>query len=138
MTRRDCSSSGTAGSADAGQRSRADLIACQVAEAQQHVVDCVNRAGVKSLGQQLQFGLDALDAGGVEQIAKLRLADQLAKLRLIHGQRLRAALGQRRVAVVDVVGDVVEEQRRGERRRRPRLDRGHADASGCGSGAARR
>ena len=74
----------------------------------------------------LQFGLGRFDRPGIEQIAELGFANQLAQLRLIDGKRLRAPLGERRVAVVDVVGDVVEEQRRAERRRRPRINRGDA------------
>ena len=58
----------------------------------------------------------------VEQLAQLRLAEQLAQLRLVDGQGLGAPLGERRVAVVEVVGDVAEEQRRREGRRRLRVD----------------
>ena len=60
----------------------------------------------------------------VQQLAQLGLAEQLAQLGLIDGQRLGPPLGQRRVAVVDVVGDVAEQQRRRERRRDRRID-GH-------------
>ncbi len=65
----------------------------------------------------LQLPLDFGERVGVEQLAQLRFAEQLAQLRLIDGQRLRAAFGERRIAVVDVVGDVAEQQRRRERRR---------------------
>ena len=64
----------------------------------------------------LQLPLDFGERVGVEQLAQLRFAEQLAQLRLIDRQRLRPAFGERRVAVVDVVGDVAEEQRRRERR----------------------
>src|SRR3712207_7285231 len=58
----------------------------------------------------------SLDRGDIQQVAEFRRADQLAQLRLIDGQRLRAALGERRITLVDVVRHVIEQQRRGERR----------------------
>ena len=51
-----------------------------------------------------------------KQLAQLRVAKQLAQLSLVHGQRLRAAFGERRVAVVQETCDVAEEQRGGKRR----------------------
>jgi ClpP class serine protease len=59
----------------------------------------------------------------VEQLAQLRVAEQLAQLRLIDRERLRPPFRERRIAVVDVVGDIAEKQRRGERRRRARIER---------------
>ena len=70
----------------------------------------------------LELPLELGDLAGVEQIAQLGVADELAQLRLIDGQRLRAPFGERRVAVVDEICDVAEEQRRRERRRRRRID----------------
>jgi hypothetical protein len=46
-----------------------------------------------------------------------RLAEQLAQLRRVDRERLRPALGQRRVALVDEVGDVREQQRARRRAR---------------------
>ena len=69
------------------------------------------------LVQLLKLGLDVGERVRVEQVAQLGVAEQLAQLRLIDRQRLRATLGERRVAVVEVVRDVAEQQRRGERRR---------------------
>ena len=77
-----------------------------------------------------------LQRGGIEQLAQLRVAQQLAELRLIDRERLRPPFGQRRVAVVDVVGDVAEEQRRRKRRRRPRIDGRHAQRSRLQRGEA--
>ena len=51
--------------------------------------------------EPLQLPLDRVHRLGVEQLAQLGIAEQLAQLRLIDGERLRAALGERRVAVVD-------------------------------------
>ena len=62
------------------------------------------------------------DGVGVEQFAQVGVAEQIAELLLIDGERLGAAFGERGVAVVDVVGDVAEEQRRGEGRRGLRVD----------------
>src|SRR5262249_21776923 len=63
----------------------------------------------------------------VEELAELGLAEELAELRVIDGERLRAALGERRVAVVNEIRDEREEERRGERRRDARVARGDAD-----------
>jgi hypothetical protein len=54
---------------------------------------------------------------GVEELAELGLAEQLAELRVIDRQRLRAPLGGRGVLVVDEAPDEGEEERRGHRRR---------------------
>ena len=62
----------------------------------------------------------------IEQLAQLRIAEQLTQLRLIHRQRLRAPFGKRRVAVVDVVGHIAEEQGGRKRRRRLGIDRRQA------------
>src|SRR5262249_5515683 len=59
----------------------------------------------------------------IEQLSQLRITDELAQLRLIDDQRLRASLGQRRIAVVDETRDVVEEQRRRKWRRFLRINR---------------
>ena len=64
--------------------------------------------------EPLQLPLDIVHRVRVEQLAELRVAHQLAQLRLVHGQRLRASLCQRRIAVVEEARDVAEEQRRGE------------------------
>jgi hypothetical protein len=89
-------------------------------------VKCVDRFGFMAVVEMLQFELERVERIGVQQFAQLRLAEKLAKLRLIDRQRLRAALGQRRVAVVDEIRDVAEEQRSGEGRRLLRV--GHDDA----------
>ena len=75
---------------------------------------------------------------GVEQLAQLGVADQLAQLRLIDRQRLRPALGERRVAVVEEARDVAEEQRRGKRRRLSRNRPSRRGSCGCGCRRASR
>ena len=113
-----------------------DLVGRQVAETQQQIVHAVGRSRAVALVELLQLALDVGERVRVEQLAQLGLAEQLPQLRLIDRQRLRAPFRQRRVAVVDVVGDVAEEQRRGERRRRGRVHGDRADARALRSAAA--
>ena len=72
--------------------------------------------GARPLGQALEVGLDLLERRGVDQVAQLLLAEQLAQQVAVEREGGRAALRVRRVALVHVGGDVVEEQRGGERR----------------------
>jgi hypothetical protein len=58
----------------------------------------------------LQVALGVRDDGGIEQLAQPVLAEQLGQQRGIKRQGLRAALGQRRVALVHEGPDVTEEQ----------------------------
>ena len=78
-------------------------------------------ARVRSL-RALEVGLDLLQRAGVDQLAQLLLAEQLAQQLAVERQRRRAPLGVGRVALVHVGGDVVEQQRRRERRGALRLD----------------
>ena len=77
----------------------------------------VGRAGAAA-----QLLLDLLERAGVEQVAQLLLAEQLAQQVAVERQRLRPPLGGRRVVLVHVVRDVVEEQRGRVRRGGGRLD----------------
>ena len=61
----------------------------------------------------------------IEELPELRLAEELAELRVVDRERLRPALGGGRVLVVDEVADEGEEQRRRERRRDARIHRRH-------------
>ena len=74
------------------------------------VVDAVGAAHLVAVFEVLQAPLELGECVRVEEIAQFGVAEQLAQLRLIDRQRLRPPLRQRRVAVVDVVGDVAEEQ----------------------------
>src|SRR5206468_5534204 len=80
------------------------------------VVQSVGRLRVAS-----QLPLDVLDRSRVEQVAQLLLPEQLAQEVTVERQRLRAPFGGRRVALVHVGRDVVEEKRRRVRRRALRL-----------------
>ena len=104
----------------------AQRFARQVAEAEEQVVHGIQVARLVALGERLQLLFRHFDRVQVEQLAQVGVAHQFAKLVLVDRQRLRAALGQRRIAVVDVIGDVAKQQRGREWRRRLRVDGGHA------------
>src|SRR5688500_2208105 len=106
---------------------RLELADRQVADPDQQVVQTVARFDPVLLVQMLQLPLDGVECVGIEQLAQLGVAQQLAQLRLIHRQRLRPSLRQRGITVVDVVGDVTEEKRGRERRWDSRLDRRQAE-----------
>ena len=93
------------------------VLACaQVAAAAEDVVQLVGIARIAG-----QLPLDLGERIGVDQLAQLLLAEQLAEQVAVERERLRAALGRRRVVLVHVGGDVVEEERAGEGRGRRRL-----------------
>ena len=94
----------------------------QVAERAQHVVQRVGVRRLHALGQVLEVGLDLGERVGVDQLAQLLLAEQLAQQVAVERQRRRAPLGVGRVALVHVGRDVVEQQRRRERGRALGLD----------------
>ena len=73
-------------------------------------------------GVAAQLVLDLVERARVDQVAQLLLPEQLAQQVAVERQRLRAPLGGRRVVLVHVVGDVVEEQRGRVRRGRGGLD----------------
>ena len=79
------------------------------------------------LGAVLELRLDLLQRLGVDQLAQLLLAEQLAQQVAVEGQRRRAPLGVGRVPLVHVGGDVVEEQRGGEGRGGRGLDLDQAE-----------
>ena len=64
----------------------------------------------------LQRGSVERDLIEVQQLAQHRLAQQLPQLRRIDPQRLRATLGQRRIALVEKLRHETKEQRGSERR----------------------
>jgi hypothetical protein len=98
-------------------RPLADLALRQVADREQQVVEVVGAP--RAMGPEpLQRALQVRDRVRVEELAQLRLAEKLAQLRRVDGERLRPPLRERRVAVVDEVRDVGEEERGGEVSRR--------------------
>jgi len=74
-------------------------------------VDAVGAPGAEARLELLQLGLDQGEHVGVQQLPELGISQQLPELRLVDGQGLRPTLGERCIAVVDVVGDEAEEQR---------------------------
>ena len=70
-----------------------DLARRQVADAAQHVGERVARLGAGAVGAVLQVGLDLIQRAGVDQLAQLLLAEQLAQQVAVERQRRRAALG---------------------------------------------
>ena len=92
------------------------LIAGQIAEPQEQLVRGV-RVSSGPIGHELlELELELRQRVRVEELAQLDLAEELAELRRVHGQGLRAAFGEGRVALVDEVADVLEEERRREGR----------------------
>ena len=63
-----------------------------------------------AFAEPLQLDLQVDHGRGVEQLAQLLLAEQLAQALAVERKGLRASLRQRRIALVHVLGDVVEEQ----------------------------
>jgi hypothetical protein len=125
--RRSASSWAASRRVEAGEDAVGDLDVAQVAEAAQDVGQRVARVRAGAVGAVLEVELDLLERAGVDELAQLLLAEQLAQQLAVERQRRRAALGVRRVALVHVRGDVVEEQARGEGRRGRRLDLDHVD-----------
>ncbi len=105
----------------------AQFLARQIAQPQAQIVNAVGRARAIILREALRRLFHFRNRVGVEQLAQIGLAQQLAQLLLIDGERLCAALGQRRIAFVHEVGHVAEKQRRGKRRRLARLHHVHAE-----------
>jgi hypothetical protein len=79
-------------------------------------VQAVTTRDAGDLGAVLQVFFDAQQGAGVDQLAQLLLAEQLAQQVAVEREGGGAALGARRVPLVHVGGDVVEEQRGGEGR----------------------
>ena len=104
---------------------RVDLVVAEIAATAEQIVELVGRTRIAGelrldLGQRLR----------VEQVAQLLLAEQLAEEVAVERERLRATLGGGRVVLVHVGGDVGEEERRGERRGRGRLDLDEIELAG--------
>jgi hypothetical protein len=101
----------------------------QIAQAAQEVVDAIERGRVPVVGEMLQVELELDQRLRVEQLAQLLLAEQLPQEAAVERQRAGPPLGDRRVALVHVRGDVVEHQARRERRRLHGLDAVDGDLS---------
>ena len=102
----------------------------QVADAPQHFVQRVGVPRPQVLRAVLQVVLHLFQRPGVDEVAQLLLPQQLAQQVAVQRERHRAPLGGRCVALVHVGGHVVEQQRGGEGRRRPRLHLDQRDLAG--------
>ena len=71
-------------------------------------MNAVGRARAIVFGKTLRRFFHFGDGIGIEQFAQVGFAQQLAQLILIDGEGLRAALGQRRIAVVEEICHVAE------------------------------
>ena len=83
----------------------------------------VGRPGAATLGEALQLQLDVGEHTGVEQLAQLLRAEQVAQQVAVERERRGPTLGQRRVALVHVGRDPVEQQALRERARLGRCRR---------------
>ncbi len=86
-------------------------------EQPQPVRDALRVLDAAVLGEPLQLALQLGEHLRVEQLAQLRLAEQLGQQPGVQGEGGGTALGERRVALVQELGDVPEEQGAGERGR---------------------
>ena len=101
----------------AGQPLRNFALA-QVADAAQQVVEGVGACATLAA----ELVLDLLEGVAVEQVAQLVGAGELAQQVAVERQGGDPPFRRRRIVFVQVLGDVLEVERRGERRRRLRLD----------------
>src|SRR5207244_12504019 len=98
-------------------------------QTEEQVVHAVGVAS-RAVGREvLQVELELRKRVRVEQLAQLGLPQERAQLRRVDGQRLRASLRERRVAFVDEVANVREEEGGREGRRRPRVHRDDANVA---------
>ena len=77
---------------------------------------------MKSFRKVLQFVFEPVEHISFDEFPEFGLAEELAKQRAIECQRLRLALGERRVLLVEISRDVSEHERAGKRRRGCRFD----------------
>ena len=96
-------------------RSQPELVERQRPEQPELIVGLVDVARQATFDQPLQLELEVGQHVGVDQLAELLGAEQVAQQIAVEGQRRRAALRQRRVAGVHVDGDPPEHERLRER-----------------------
>ena len=84
-----------------------ELLRVEVAQPPEQV-GCLVRVARVAPGQALQLQLQGSDCGGVEQLPQLLGPEQLGEQLAVEGQGLCPPFGKRRVALVQVLPDVVE------------------------------
>ena len=104
-----------------------ELVERQRTEQPQQVVHLVGVAGAPAVDQALQLELEVGQDVGVDELAQLLGAEQVAQQVAVERERRGPPLGERGVALVHVDGDPAEQQRLGERRRALAVDRDEAD-----------
>lgn len=117
---RDADPDGAAGGGEVGRPSglrpaRGQFGIGQRAEQPQSVGDTFGVLDAPVLRQPLEFALQLVQHVGVQQLAQLGLAQQLGEEAGVEREGRGTAFGERRVALVEELGDVAEEQRPGER-----------------------
>src|SRR5207247_5917104 len=88
----------------------------QIAEPPEQVGRLIGVARPAFFQQALQLEFQEFDRPRIEQLPKLFGTQELSQELLIQRQRLRSSLGQRGIALVHVLADVIEDQGGGERR----------------------
>ncbi len=96
----------------------------------QQVGDALDVLDPPVLGQPLELPLQFGQHLGVQQLAQLRLAQQLGQQPGVQRERGGPPLGERRVALVEELRDIAEEQGAGERGRLGGGDLDQADPAG--------
>ena len=91
------------------------LVGGEIADAPQHVVQLVDAARPPPIGEALQLELEVGEHAWVEQLAQLLRPEQVAEQVAVERQGGSTPFGERRIAVVHVGGDPVEQQARRER-----------------------
>src|SRR2546430_12018055 len=86
---------------------------------------------LRILGERPERRLHLRERGRIEELAQLLLAEQLPQQVAVEGERLRTPLSGRRVVLVHVRRDVVEEERRGVWRGRRGLDVDEVELAGA-------
>src|ERR1700687_5851203 len=92
------------------ESARDRLLFVEVAQPDQQVVRLVRIARKTFRKEALQFQLHGGDGRRVEELSQVLAAEQLCQQLAVECQRLRAALGQRRVALVHELGHIREEE----------------------------
>jgi hypothetical protein len=113
----DADADGAALALERRGKSLVDLGEPNVATPQEEIVQLVGGSR-----RPAKLSLHLLERSGVDEVAELLLAQELAQEVAVEGERLRAPLGEGRVVLVHVRRDVVEEEGSAERRGRGRLD----------------
>ncbi len=100
-----------------GLRPGCDLVGRERPQIAQEIRDAVSVSRLAVVDEMLQLQFDFGEGVGLEQLAELRIAQQLAQQRAVQSECGSPLLGNGCVVLVHERGDEVEHQRRGERAR---------------------